>query len=143
MEELSILEAFSQWVTTNWAASTIVGGISWDLVKSHLLIPFKNKLGKYFVDETMIETYLHELQEGKVVNKNKPFRDVEDKYEEIIGRDMPEGFIDGVKEFIIENKKVIDDLNSKANVVFSIRQQNAGRDINNVHGTQIIMNKQE
>lgn len=141
MIDMSILQAFSEWVANNWVASTIAGSLSWDLAKSYLYVPFKNKLGKYFDDESNVEQYLEVLHTDKAINNNKPYRDVEDKYEEIVGRSVPEGFIEDLKQLIIENKDLIDEMNSQAKIVFNIKEQKAGRDINNVNGAQIIINK--
>lgn len=82
MIDMSILQAFSEWVANNWVASTIAGSLSWDLAKKYLYDPFKNKLGKYFDDENNVEQYLEVLHTDKAINNNKPFRDVEDKYED-------------------------------------------------------------
>lgn len=143
MVDISILQAFSEWVASNWIASTIVGSLSWDLAKKYLYVPFKNKLGKYFENDNQVEQYLEMLYSCKAINNIKPYRDVEDKYEELLGNEIPEGFIEEIKQFMIENKDIIDEMNSQAKIVFSIREQHAGRDINNVNGTQIIINKTE
>lgn len=143
----SILQTLSTWVQDNWAASAIAGGITWDMIKEYLLIPAKNALGKFFVDDKQIEEYLESLCNNKAINNKKPLRDAEDKYEEIVGKDIPEGFNEAIKQLIIESKEIIEEMNNTSkeknlgNGVFNIKEQKANRDINNVNGTQIIMNK--
>lgn len=141
MIDMSILQAFSEWVASNWVASVIVGNLSWDIAKKYLYIPFKNTLGKHFENEQQVEQYLEALHSSKAINCSKPFRDVEDKYEELVGKEVPEGFIDEVKQLMIENKDIIDEMNAQAKIVFNIKEQHAGRDINNVNGNQTIINK--
>lgn len=136
----SIFQTFTTWVSENWLASAIAGGITWDVAKQYILLPFKTKFSKFFQDEKQAETYLESLCNDKVVNSSKPYRDVEDKYEEIVKIKFPQEFIEELKQFIIENKELIDNMNSEAKTVFDIKEQHAGRDINNVNGTQIIVN---
>lgn len=137
----TIFLTFTAWVADNWFASAIAGGITWDATKQYLLSPFKTRFSKFFKDEEQAETYLESLCNNKVVNLNKPYRDVEDKYEEIVKTELPQEFIEELKQFIIDNKELIETMNTQANTAFNIKEQHASRDISNVNGTQIIINK--
>ncbi|MGL5869335.1 hypothetical protein [Clostridium chrysemydis] len=139
MGEVTILQQFSTWVAENWAASAIAGGILWDAIKGQLLIPFKNKFSKYFSTDNEAEEYLQKIYETESINKKKPFRDIEDVYEEVTKKELPDGFINELRDFFIENNDKIELLNQGKGDFTGLNQQ-AGRDINNVKGTQTIIN---
>ena len=140
MNEQTILQGFSEWVANNWGASAILGGITWDIVKEKLLIPFKKKVGSYFIDEAQVLQCLEKIHNEQCKNIKKPFRDIEDTYEIVTGQSMPNDFIEKMKELIIENSEIIKSLNSDVKCGINAGIQHASRDVNNVNGTQIIVN---
>ena len=139
MVEVTILQQFSSWVSENWGVSAIAGGIMWDAIKGCLLIPFKNKFYKYFSGDKEAEGYFEKICESQSINKNKPSRDIEDVYEDVTKNALPDGFIDELRDFLIANKDKVEMLNNQ-NGDFSSLNQQAGRDINNVKGSQTITN---
>lgn len=139
MGELTILQQFSTWVSENWAASAIAGGIVWDVIKGHLLIPFKNKFGKYFNGDKEAEEYFEKICKSQSINKKKPARDIEDAYEDVTENTLPDGFIEELRDFLIANKDKVEMINQQKGDFTSLNQQ-AGRDINNVKGSQTIIN---
>lgn len=139
MTEPTIFQAFSEWVSQNFIVSAVAGGITWDIVKGNLWIPFKNKFLDYFRDEREAEKYFEEINMMKSINSKKPFRDIEDAYEKITNNNMPSNFIDELSKFLLDNKDKIEKMNQEKGD-FSCLQQRAGRDINNVKGTQTIIN---
>ncbi|MDI3477784.1 MAG: hypothetical protein PWQ59_1309 [Thermoanaerobacterium sp.] len=141
MIDTSVLQGFSFWVANNWAASAIIGGLTWDIAKKYILNPLKNKISKYFVNEYQAQNYIEALCIRKLVNPKKPYRDIEDLYEEIAGKDFPDELLEELKRFMIENRSIVDEMNKEIAAVFQIKEQLAGRDINNVNGSQIIINK--
>lgn len=139
MVEPTIFQAFSEWVSQNFLASAIAGGIVWDTIKLNLYTPFKNKLGEYFKSEEESEKYFETINNSKSVNTKKPYRDIEDIYEEVTGNSIPDKFIEELKEFLIANKDKIEMLNQEKGDFTSLNQR-AERDINNVKGSQTIIN---
>lgn len=139
--DATVLQGFSSWVANNWAASAIIGGLTWDIAKQYIVTPLKSKISRYFVDENQVQDYIQALCTKKLVNTKKPYRDVEDLYEEIAGKDFPDDLLEELKTFMIENSSKIDEMNKEITAVFQIKEQHAGRDINNVSGSQIIINK--
>lgn len=142
MNEISILQSFSTWVSENWLASAILGGVTWDITKEYLLLPLKNKIGKYFIDDEQVQNYIETVSSTNVINIKKPYRDIEDIYENITNQEVPLDLTDTLKEFFIENKELIEAMNKRlqTNSIFQISNQHATRDINNVNGHQIIIN---
>lgn len=139
MGELTIIQEFSRWVSENWAVSAIAGGVFWDVIKGQLLIPFKTKLGMYFNNDKQAEEYLQKISEAESINKKKPIRDIEDVYEDVTQKALPDNFIDELRTFLIENNDMIDMMNKQSGDFTGLNQQ-AGRDINNVKGSQTIIN---
>ncbi|WP_394903499.1 hypothetical protein [Clostridium butyricum] len=139
MGDLTILQQFSTWISENWAVSAIAGGIFWDTIKGQLLVPFKNKFSKYFNSEKEAEEYLQKISETESINKKKPFRDIEDLYEEVTQKKLPGDFINELREFLINNNDKIELMNQEKGDFIGFNQQ-AGRDINNIKGSQTIIN---
>lgn len=139
MGELTIIQQFSTWVSENWSASAIAGGVFWDVIKGQLLIPFKTKLGMYFNNDKQAEEYLQKISEAESINKKKPIRDIEDVYEDVTKKDLPDNFIDELREFLVENNDKVEMMNKQSGDFIGLNQQ-AGRDINNVKGSQTIIN---
>lgn len=139
MGEVTIVQQFSTWVSENWGASAIAGGIVWGVIKEYLLVPFKDKFGKYFNGNKEVEEYFERICISQSINKKKPARDIEDVYEDITENKLPNGFIDELREFFITNKDKVEMINQQKGDFASLNQQ-AGRDINNVKGSQTIIN---
>lgn len=139
MGEVTILQQFSTWVSENWAVSAIAGGIMWDTIKGYLLIPFKNKFSKYFSCNKEAEEYFEKICKTESINKKKPSRDIEDVYEDVTQNALPDGFIDELRDFLITNNDKVELINQEKGDFTSLNQQ-AGRDINNVKGSQTIIN---
>lgn len=139
MVESTILQEFSTWVSQNFIASAIAGGVLWDTLKAYLWLPFKNRFTTYFNSEEEAESFFEKLAKSNSINKKKPYRDVEDIYEEVACKKIPNEFIDELKEFIVSNKDKIEMINQDKGD-FSSNNQQAGRDINNVKGSQTIIN---
>lgn len=139
MGDLTIMQQFSTWVSENWAVSAIAGGVFWDVIKEQLLIPFKTKLGMYFNSDKQAEEYFQKISEAESINKKKPIRDIEDVYEDVTRKALPDNFIDELREFLIENNDKVEMMNKQRGDFAGLNQQ-AGRDINNVKGSQTIIN---
>lgn len=139
MGETTVLQQFSSWVSENWAVSAIAGGVLWDTIKDHLLIPFKSAFSKYFSCDNEAEIYFEKICNTESINKRKPARDIEDVYEDVTQDELPSEFIDDLRKFLINNNDKIDLINKETGDFNSLNQR-AGRDINNVKGSQTIIN---
>ncbi len=139
--EISVLQAVSTWIANNWTASAIAGGITWDVSKKIILTPMKNAISKFFQTEDETAKFIETISTTEVVNTNKPYRDIEDIYEDVANREFPTELIDIIKKFFIDNKELIDTMNKSTSGSINVKEQHAGRDINNVIGQQINFNK--
>ncbi|MFI2959723.1 hypothetical protein [Priestia sp. JSM ZJ58] len=133
---ITVLSAFGMW-TLGAASGGVVGNLSYDGVKK-LNKSFKERFKKYYKSEEEAEVHLELMSTAQSTNPKKPFRDVEDTFEDIMSTELPKGFIEEFKEWILENQEVL--LNSVQNNSnsFNIGSQSAQGDINNVNGTQIV-----
>lgn len=136
---MSILLAVCEFIRNNWFASAIVGGITWDATKQELLEPFMQKLEFLFKNKSQCEQYLKAMVEIKAKNVKKPYRDIIDLYEEILGESVDEKtaniLTNNIKEFILQNNDTINKLykeQGENTIGIKIKDQHAERDINNV-----------
>lgn len=139
MIESTVLQEFSTWASQSFMVSAIAGGVMWDTIKGQLLVPFKNKFSKYFDSEDEAERYFEKINNDESINKKKPQRDIEDIYEEITDKEIPGSFIHDLNEFLKINKEKIELINREQGD-FTVTNQHASRDINNVKGSQTIIN---
>lgn len=135
--EPTIFAAFSYWAI-NGVVSGVVANITYDGIKS-LKGKFKTKMAKYFNDDDEIENYLKAVVEQKVINIKKPYRDIEDVYEIITKRDIPEEFSIAFKEWVKENKSELVEVDSQVKTI-NVQSQSAARDIINIQGNSTINN---
>lgn len=137
MVEVTILTAFANWATSG-VASGIVANITYDGLKK-LKSRITNNLKDQFENDTEISGFFDEINSKQIINKNKPFRDIEDAYENVTNRSIPENFIGVFKDWIKENEDLLKSIGT-ANKGFIIEKQEAGRDILNIQGNPIINN---
>ncbi|MBG9453508.1 hypothetical protein ABE61_05290 [Lysinibacillus sphaericus] len=137
MVEVTILTAFANWAISG-VASGIVANITYDGLKK-LKSRITNNLKDQFENDTEISGFFDEINSKQIINKNKPFRDIEDAYENVTNRSIPENFIGVFKDWIKENEDLLKSIGT-ANNGFIIEKQEAGRDILNIQGNPIINN---
>lgn len=137
MLEATILAAFANWVI-NGVSTGIVANLTYDGLKK-IKVKLNNKLKEKFVNEDEVNNFINEISTGNVINVTKPYRDIEDAYEKVTGRDIPTDFIDILKQWVNDNKEVFTQSNVTMNNLH-IEKQEAKRDIYNIQGNPIINN---
>jgi hypothetical protein len=150
MDLISIFIAFYNWVSPNILKDiglAVAGNVTYDALKS-LKESFVKKLNRFFGHKDDAEKYLQTICERKASNIKKPFRDIEDIFEEISTKHNDNGttteFLKEIKQWFIENGEEIKQLVINQPLTSpsqKIEKQIAGRDINNVQGTQINYNR--
>ncbi|KAF6700422.1 MULTISPECIES: hypothetical protein [Bacillus] len=136
--EPTIIAAFTGWVI-NGVVAGVTANLTYDTMK-HFKAKFINKFSGFFNNEEQAEEYLKCIGDTPSRNINKPFRDVEDSYELIVKKELPDSFIPLLKEWILENKEELNKIATKNNNTLNIGSQTAGRDVINVQGHQTINN---
>lgn len=137
MLESTVLVAFANWVI-NGVSTGIVANLTYDGLKE-IKVKLHNKLKEKFVNEDEVNKFINEISTGNVINVTKPYRDIEDAYEKVTGRDIPIDFIDILKQLVNDNKEVFTQSNVTMNNLH-IERQEAERDIYNIQGNPIINN---
>ncbi|WP_408956130.1 hypothetical protein [Natroniella sp. ANB-PHB2] len=141
--EVSTLSAFINWVGV-CAGAGIIGNIAFYSVEG-LKNSFVNKFNKYFNSSKEAEEYLEDISNKSAINVNKPYRDIEDIYENTTEKKLPQEFVNELKSWVKENEEDIKKLvnQSQESNILNIKEQKAERDINNVQGVQIVNNSKE
>jgi len=137
MLESTVLVAFANWVI-NGVSTGIVANLTYDGLKE-IKVKLHNKLKEKFVNEDEVNKFINEISTGNVINVTKPYRDIEDAYEKVTGRDIPIDFIDILKQLVNDNKEVFTQSNVTMNNLH-IERQEAERDIYDIQGNPIINN---
>lgn len=119
-------------------ASKVIASATYDGLKKVLdFSTLKNRISKFFKKEEDAEKYIEVLCNTEPKNISKPYRDIEDSYEEISGEAYNEEIYNEVKKWIEENQEQITNVakmefqNEKG---FNIGVQNAGKNIFNIQG---------
>lgn len=119
-------------------ASKVIASATYDGLKKVLdFSALKNRISKFFNKEEDADKYIETICNTESKNSSKPFRDIEDCYEEVSGESYNEELYNEVKKWIEENQEQITKVskmefeNEKG---FNIGVQNAGKNIFNIQG---------
>ncbi|MHC0632869.1 hypothetical protein ACYE2N_00490 [Flavobacterium sp. MAHUQ-51] len=119
-------------------ASKVIASATYDGLKKVLdFSTLKSRISKFFKKEEDADKYIETICNTESKNSSKPFRDVEDCYEEVSGESYNEELYNEVKKWIEENQEQITKVskmefeNEKG---FNIGVQNAGKNIFNIQG---------
>ena len=151
MDLSTVFMAFYCWVqdpnVLSGVGQTVLGRATYDVLKT-LGDSFIKKMGRFFNSSSEAEKYFETICTKSPVNDKKPYRDVEDLFEEISSQAKDDSsvkeFRTGITEWFKENNEqirgiLISQAIDKPNQ--NITNQQAGRDINNVQGQQNIYNR--
>lgn len=119
-------------------ASKVIASATYDGLKKVLdFSTLKNRISNFFQKEEDTDKYIEIICNTESKNTSKPFRDVEDSYEEISGKPFNEELYNEVKKWIEENQEQITNVSKmefKNEKGFNIGIQNAGKNIFNIQG---------
>lgn len=120
-------------ITSSFIASATYDGLKKVLDFSSL----KNRIKKFFEKEEDAEKYIESICNTSSKNEAKPYRDIEDSYEELTGKKFDNKLYNEIKNWIEENQGQISNV-SKMEFTneggFNIGIQNAGKNIFNIQG---------
>jgi hypothetical protein len=119
-------------------ATSVIASGTYDILKNTLnIVNLKERINKFFTDDTKAESFVKELCQKPSANPTKPYRDVEDLYELVTGETYNESVYEEIKVWMHENKDSINNAthNKFSNQSgFNIGTQNAGKHIFNIQG---------
>jgi hypothetical protein len=119
-------------------ASSIIARGTYDVVKENLnLGSLRQKLAGFFPDDAQTETFVEQLCRKEAVNIEKPYRDVEDLYENTISKEYTPDIYRAIESWAKENETAINNvaqMHFTNQGGFNIGTQSAGKDIYNIQG---------
>lgn len=119
-------------------ASNVIAGAAYDGLKNVIdFSSLNNRIKKFFKKEETTEEFIVAVCNTKSQNTAKPYRDVEDIFEQITGEKYSTELFDEIKIWIEKNKDQISSASKmefKNKGGFNIGIQNAGKNILNIQG---------
>ncbi len=119
-------------------ASKVIASATYDGLKKVLdFSSLKNKIKRFFKKDEDAEKYIELICNIKSKNEAKPYRDIEDSFEELTGEKFDKELFHEIKNWIEENQGQISNVSKmefKNEGGFNIGIQNAGKNIFNIQG---------
>lgn len=119
-------------------ASKVIASATYDGLKKVLdFSSLKTKISKFFKNEQETEKYLEIICNSESKNVSKPYRDIEDSFEEMTGQKFENELYNEIQNWIEENQSQISNVSKmefKNKGGFNIGVQNAGKNIYNIQG---------
>lgn len=119
-------------------ASKVIASATYDGLKKVLdFSSLKSRISKFFKKEEDAEKYLETICNAESKNSAKPYRDIEDSFEEITGDKFDNELYNEIKNWVEENQGQISNVSKmefKNEGGFNIGIQNAGKNIFNIQG---------
>jgi hypothetical protein len=119
-------------------ATKVIASATYDVLKNTIdFSSLKERIRKFFKNDTEVDTYLETICSQESVNTSKPERDIEDVFESVTGEKYNEEMFTEIKGWIKENESVLTQVStmefSNTNG-FNIGVQNAKKNIINISG---------
>ena len=135
----TMLMAVSKWAVDNLGVKESLKDVGTEVLKRTVWRPLKKKIIGFFEDEKQADTFMREISESEAINIRKPYRDIEDVYENIKGVPSEEELFNTIANFFLENSDIIREANLNIEVNNGLRiNQVAGRDIVNIKKAKMV-----
>ncbi len=119
-------------------ASKVIASATYDGLKKVLDFSLlKKRISKFFKKDEDAEKYLEIICNTESKNTTKPYRDIEDSFEELTGEKFDNELYNEIKNWVEENHAQISNVSKmefKNEGGFNIGIQNAGKNIFNIQG---------
>lgn len=119
-------------------ASKVIASATYDGLKKVLdFSSLKKRISKFFKKDEDAEKYLETICNTESKNVAKPYRDIEDSFEELTGEKFDNELYNEIKNWVEENHGQISNVSKmefKNEGGFNIGIQNAGKNIFNIQG---------
>ncbi|OYQ75476.1 hypothetical protein B9T12_04880 [Wohlfahrtiimonas chitiniclastica] len=116
----------------------VIASATYDGLKKAIdLSSLGKKVKRFFNSDEEANRYIEDLCTKPSVNPTKPFRDIEDHYEELTGNSYDDELFFTIKDWVQEHSQQIitaSQMTFTNTKGFNIGQQHAGQDIINVQG---------
>lgn len=137
---ITIFDAVCAFVISNTGTLTtgLVTNLTYDTLKKSLdFSSLKKRIARFFDEEKDVDKYLEDLCQKPSNNTAKPYRDVEDVFENISDRDYNPDLYKEIELWIKQNSDKLIEISKvkQANKKgINIGNQNAGKNIYNIQG---------
>ncbi|RZL51068.1 MAG: hypothetical protein EOP00_01125 [Pedobacter sp.] len=119
-------------------ASKVIASATYDGLKKVLdFSSLRSRISKFFKKEEDAEKYLETICNAKSKNIAKPYRDIEDSFEELTSEKFDGELYNEIKNWVEKNQVQISNVSKmefKNEGGFNIGIQNAGKNIFNIQG---------
>jgi hypothetical protein len=119
-------------------ATKVIASATYDGLKKVLdFSSLKNRIKRFFKKDEDAEKYIETICNTQSKNEAKPYRDIEDSFEELTGEKFDNELFNEIKNWIEENQGQISNVSKmefKNEGGFNIGIQNAGKNIFNIQG---------
>lgn len=110
----TILIAVSKWAVNNLNVVESLKNVGTDILEKVLWTPLKKKIINFFDNGVEAEAFIKEISEKPVQAERKPYRDVEDVFEEMKGAIVSRELFDTIAQFFVENQALLKTINLSA-----------------------------
>lgn len=110
MEE-TILIAISKWVVKNFKIAESLKNVGTEILEKTLWTPLKNRIVNFFDNEEETEEFVKKISVKEISCAAKPYRDIEDIFEEMKGKIPDMQLFETIVQFFIENQELIKNMN--------------------------------
>lgn len=110
MEE-TILIAISKWVVKNFKIAESLKNVGTEILEKILWTPLKNRIVNFFDNEEETEEFVKKISVKEINCAAKPYRDIEDIFEEMKGTIPDMQLFETIVQFFVENQELIKNIN--------------------------------
>lgn len=110
MEE-TILIAISKWVVKNFKIAESLKNVGTEILEKTLWTPLKNRIVNFFDNEEETEEFVKKISVKEISCAAKPYRDIEDIFEEMKGKIPDMQLFETIVRFFVENQELIKNMN--------------------------------
>lgn len=110
MEE-TILIAISKWVVKNFKIAESLKNVGTEILEKTLWTPLKNRIVNFFDNEEETEEFVKKISVKEISCAAKPYRDIEDIFEEMKGKIPDMQLFETIVQFFVENQELIKNMN--------------------------------
>lgn len=108
----TILMAISTWLVKDLKIGESIKNVGTEVLEKCLWTPLQNRIIGFFTSEGNAEQFVQKISNEKARNQHKPYRDIEDLYEEIEGKQPDDKLFQEITQFLCDNSKLIKQINA-------------------------------
>lgn len=108
----TILMAISTWLVKDLKIGESIKNVGTEVLEKCLWTPLQNRIIGFFTSEGNAEQFVQQISNEESRNQHKPYRDIEDLYEEIEGKQPDDKLFQEITQFLCDNPELIKRINA-------------------------------